>query len=194
MRFLLTFLLGLGAQAPQPPDWANLFNHAQLESIVMVSVDDSFCTGEFVAPRKVLTAYHCFGNGTTGAVVDQFGKAYAFESVVMDPAHDLALITVKVPNKIPMRLAADEAKPTQPVMSVGYHVIADSLVLSHIEGYVIGIAAEYGIVDTKVIHGFSGGPVLNAQGELEGVNDALTHHGFTLYIPLQYIKALIEAK
>lgn len=120
------------------------------------------CTGFVVDSARGLavTAAHCITDGEN--FVD--GEP----TTVVRMKSDLALIRVPVMSKPPLRVRSDDPVLGEGIVSVGFGY-GDLTVLSR---GVAGYDSEDGYlyVDGPLIPGMSGGPILDARGEVVGVN------------------------
>ena len=196
MRTLFAVLLSLSLLHPSDNAWIHVYDKVYANNLVQVHVEDGYCTGEVVAKSRVLTAFHCLSSASLdGEVIDQFHSHFQFDTQLLDPGNDLALLNVSVPNKVPIHLAAGEAKPEEEVMAIGYGEFFDGTRESFILTHVVGLSLSYGVLDHLLKHGYSGGPVVNIKGELVGVNEAnMNAAGIGLYTPLAAVKDLLGVK
>lgn len=123
-----------------------------------------------------LTAYHVVEGAKSLSAQTLDKKRYKVEVIGYDDQHDLALLRVNTPAGTPfLPLAAQGPKIGDPLLAVGN---GDGLFLQAKTGRLIGLNADAGRADfppgtlemnAPLIPGDSGGPILNAQGEVEGV-------------------------
>lgn len=164
MRFLLLLVLlpAIMGISPVPP--------ASTKSIVTISYinaedKEMRCTGFQVDMNRVLTAEHCV------PPVDGKGEIYVegLVSRVVDRTDSLALLDVPVTDRIPFVVAKTLPKPGDPLTSYGYAFGGPLMQLArNVAGYMDG----HLIVDNPIAGGMSGGPVLNSNGEVVGINQA----------------------
>ncbi|MFC4640433.1 S1C family serine protease [Deinococcus hohokamensis] len=136
------------------------------------------------ADGLALTAYHVvFGSKNLSAVT--LNKArYAVEVVGFDDQHDLALLRVKVPQGTPfLPLAASLPKIGDAALAVGN---GNGAFLQPKTGRLTALDADAGRADfppgtleltAPLVPGDSGGPIINAQGQVTGVVSYITVTG-----------------
>jgi serine protease Do len=125
---------------------------------------------------QLVTNYH-----VVGAYVDDPDRyairarnrsgEYDARLVAFDLVNDLAVLEIEAPAVPPLKIARGRPLPGAPVVSLGN---PEGLGLSLIEGIANGFA-EKGLVDRMLLSmplnsGMSGGPILNAAGEVVGTN------------------------
>ncbi len=129
----------------------------------------------------VVTASHVIGHSGTATVTAEDGKELEAKVVGRDPYSDVALLKVEAAGLTPIRLAsADGIKVGQFVLALadafGRKASATSgIITSHrrsMRGF-WGVMIEDAVVsDAKLNPGYSGGPLVDASGNLLGMNVA----------------------
>ncbi len=125
------------------------------------------CTGEVIAPNRVLTAAHCLGLLMT---VDGIGVKATMK---IDPYFDLALLDVDT-KKQALPLADVLAVKGDNLVAIGYAwgqgwVLDQPVRVLKIESPVAGEIPPGLLVRPEYVGGMSGGPVVNGRGELVGI-------------------------
>lgn len=149
------------------------------QSIVRVTEEEpdgihtGTCTGFVVLPNVVLTAAHCIGEHEK---VD--GKPAHL--LAFTPEYDIAMYAVPT-NKRPVQWAHEAPRTAETVTGLGYGMgkmtIVDAQV-REVDSLVMEWRGSPGLlVSPGWVHGMSGGPVLNARGELVGMVSAVTVSG-----------------
>ncbi|WP_034385838.1 S1C family serine protease [Deinococcus sp. YIM 77859] len=135
-------------------------------------VGSAFLIGDGYA----LTAYHVVFAAKSLSAVTLDRKRYAVEVVGYDDQSDLALIRVNVPSGTPfLPLASGRPQVGEPALAIGN---GGGAFLTLKTGRLTGLNADAGRADfppgtlemnVQLVPGDSGGPVLNARGEVIGV-------------------------
>ncbi|WP_084047941.1 S1C family serine protease [Deinococcus hopiensis] len=133
-------------------------------------------TGFLIGDGYALTAYHVVAGSKTLSAQTLDKKRYAVEVVGYDEQADIALLRVNVPGATPfMPLAARGPVIGDPLLGIGN---GGGAFLTSKTGRLIGLNADAGRADfppgtlemnAPLVPGDSGGPILNAQGEVVGV-------------------------
>jgi S1-C subfamily serine protease len=155
-------------------------------SVVRIASDSGVGSGFIVSPDGyVLTNNHVVRGASTVSVTLADGAEYTGEVVGTDEASDLALIKIDASDLPALEFAdLDDVDLGETVVAIGY-----ALDLEQGEGASYSVTtgivsqknraiAEAGILgavqtDAAINHGNSGGPLLNLQGQVVGVNTAL---------------------
>jgi S1-C subfamily serine protease len=141
----------------------------------------------------VITNYHVIDrvwtSGQRQVTLEQQNRRFTATIVKVDEGADLALLTS--PDKFPtLQSAAEPAKPGLPVVVVGSPLgLEDSVtsgVVSALRTTAAGPVLQF---DAPVNPGNSGGPVVNAQGQVVGVVNAKLNNaeGISLGIPVAVV-------
>lgn len=169
-RIIAVLLLSIAFLVPaQAADWTSVIDRV-LKSIVYLETEDSVCTGFVIDTQRkyVMTAAHCIGESVWLDRVE--GKL-----VSKDTMKDLAVYYVKEldPARPALKLADKDAEMGQEVLSAGYGMglerpffrkamVSDTAVQIP-DG---GIGGPYVGLDAAFVGGQSGGPVVNASGDV----------------------------
>ena len=162
-------------------------------SIVSVSTDvgDANQTGEGVgtgivltSDGQILTNAHVVAGATQVRVrLAGEGNPRSAKILATDPGHDLALLAVDATGLIPATLAdPDNVRVGDEVLAIGYALDLDgeaSVTLGIVSALGRTIRIDAGALDgmiqtdAAISSGNSGGPLVNAAGEVVGVNTAV---------------------
>lgn len=178
-------------------------NLVQKLSKSVVSVNSRMSRGTGVVLDKqgyIVTCNHVLA-GCNNVRVGQGEKTYDARIVGIDPYHDIALLKAEQENFEPIEMGDSETLSTgqfvlalanpfnrkQPTATTGIVTNPDS----SIRGF-RGTAMENVIAtDAKLNPGFSGGPLVNAEGKLIGINTAYVWQR-GIAIPISKVKAITD--
>lgn len=138
--------------------------------VATVLTNDALCTGTLIAPRLLLTAWHCVDTIRTSHVMFYRSKeSYQGRVVAYDDAHDVAVLKL---NRAPKLAPLNVSKRIEPLSG------SDSVVvIGHPLGKTFSVSAgpvhypspDFFSFSARVDSGSSGGPVLDKKGEIVGV-------------------------
>lgn len=164
-----------------------------LDSVVLLQTGPSLCAGVVVAGaalpaaesgeadvpavRTVATAYHCVASGLNPMVKFRGGAANVGHVVARDPAHDLALVEVLVPDGVTgLDLRHEPVVIGDTVYALGHPFgqatggkLSNLLVWSAARGMVSGVGPWLIQTDTAMNPGNSGGPLVDEKGRVVGI-------------------------
>lgn len=171
MRVLTTLFSFFLWFAPLHADPAHLFYRTMAEHVIrLVNDQQHFCTAVMVKPKEFLTANHCLS--TRLEAFNRLGYSLPADVVKKSEGIDLALIQVNMPNLTPIDLASEDTIPDGlNVVAMGFVSPFSEMIPMYVAAHVIGV--EEGVlvlVDQPYRFGFSGGPLVNEKGQLEGLN------------------------
>jgi len=142
-------------------------------------------SGWAIDSRHIVTAKHVVKDNLLLAIRNCENELFFFESITLSPDADLALITM-MDDVIPFPVATEIPNPDDVLVAFGWPALVH-VAKSH--GWFFGWASpDFMAVDMTIISGFSGGPVLNAAGEVVGMVTATSDNtigrsvGFVLSI------------
>lgn len=162
----------------------------------------------------IVTNNHVISNGTDG-IADEINvtlhnrKTYKAKVIGRDPSSDLAVLKIDG-NKFPFLLYGNTANLQlgQWVLAVGYPLTLEATVTAGIisaTGRTINInrrqsetpVESFIQTDAAVNQGNSGGALVNANGELIGINSAIlapngTYAGYSFAIPVNIVKKIVD--
>lgn len=149
---------------------------AWLAAIVELVAGPSYCAGVAVEPGLVVTAYHCVASGMRPAVRTKDGRQAIGRVVGVDPANDLALVTVEGLDLPILPVREEPPVVGETVWALGHPFVTAStgrleglLAWSASRGVVSAANAWFVQTDAPVNPGNSGGPLLDAEGRILGI-------------------------
>lgn len=145
--------------------------------VVMKGTGSGFC----FAPGYVLTAGHCSNMGSMTRVRDYTGTWHN-ATVYSKGEPDWAILsvpTLKVPH---LPLDRDGVRENETVGVYGRFRDGVRSNGGHVQNWVF--QGRYQFATTKVYPGYSGGPVMDADGEVVGIVSQMTPGGSTLFVPV----------
>lgn len=162
--FLAISMMALLAGPPQTYSDTKLTEKVKLSIVYVAYPKDKemgFCTGFVIdaARGHAITSGHCVADGM---LTD------SEPSTVLKKDSEFALITVKPMTKPPLTLREKNAPLGEPVASFGYGYNVWTVLFRHLAGYDSDMMA----VDGPLIGGMSGGPIVDMQARVVGVNQA----------------------
>lgn len=164
----------------------------------------------FVIDRNghIVTNQHVVAGGGAIAVTLTNGMEYRAELVGMDPSTDLAVVKIDAPETVlaPLQLAgSSEVGVGDDVVAIGSPFGLDSTVTRGIvsalhrqmrapNNYTITDAIQ---TDAAINHGNSGGPLLDAEGRVIGVNTQIESEsggnvGIGFAVPSSTVRAIVD--
>ena len=154
----------------------------------------------------ILTNYHVVEDATKSRVgLSGDRREYDAEIVGSDPSTDLALIKIPADKKLPMLRLGDSD-----VIKVGDWVVAVGNPLNYDHTVTVGVISAKGRVlrevsrdfsldnfiqtDAAINFGNSGGPLVNLNGEVVGVNTAISSvgQGIGFAVPINVAKGIMD--
>jgi serine protease Do len=200
---LVAVLFGLVLSAEAQTDDPGKHIYASSEaSVFLIYINDASGTptalgsGFLVAPQLLVTNHHVVEGGEPVLAV---GPArIPLKIVSIDTVNDLAVVSVGTSlTSTPLPLAPGEVKPGEQVYAIGN---PQGLEKTISQGIVSGLRERDGRkliqVTAPISHGSSGGPVLNAKGEVVGVAVGMLEDGQNLNfaVPVDYVRTLLAHK
>ncbi len=157
----------------------------------------------------VITNKHVVSSEGSYKIITKDGEEHEVRAIHRDPANDLAILETDIVNAVPVKLGdSGELKVGQFVIAIGTalgefrHTVTTGVVSGLGRGIVAGSVFEGYVerldnviqTDAAINPGNSGGPLLNASGQVIGVNVAVAQGaqniGFAL--PIDLVKKGIE--
>ncbi len=133
------------------------------------------CSGEVIAPNRVLTAAHCVGDAMLADGVP------VLHVLGTDKFYDLALLDV--PTAKPALVLRDgDAVVNEPLLAMGYAWGYNVITTLQVHPILVNIIPYKGgapgiLVQGAYIGGMSGGPVIDRYGEMVGIVQQRTEDG-----------------
>lgn len=151
-------------------------------------------SGIAYAADLVLTADHVVTREEDLRIATADGKAVSATLAGRDPGSDLALLRLAEKVLSPAKVADASAKIGQLVLALGRPdqsgVQASWGIITAIGGPARtgrgGLLDEYIQTETTSYPGFSGGPLVNTEGEVLGLNTSGLTHGSSLTVPVKF--------
>ncbi len=157
-------------------------------------------SGILYQPDLVLTADHVVERDEDITIVPASGDEISVTVAGRDPGSDLALLRLKNPLSIDAKPVEAEARIGQFVLALGRPstegIQASLGIVSAISGpartWRGGMLERYLRTDAIPYPGFSGGPLINANGEILGLNTSGLTRGAALTIPVSVAWKIAE--
>ena len=197
---LLTLALILASTTPafsQPP---TIIERARLSTVkieVPTGVGDEqvyFCTGVIVGIIRVVAADHCVPPDYHTILVNGVPGSKVVKRKVDRAAYD-GLILLDVPSGLGpiIKIAPREPKVGDLVTTLGYVDTGGNYVALRrsVASYGIPPTDKIMALDGTLVKGMSGGPVINEQGELVGINQSVAG-GLGLTTRLKAIREFLK--
>lgn len=181
-KFLLWLLLSVPLySSPNPVP-------AQLHSVIKFETNSSQCTAFSVAPGVYMTAAHCFEGTEDDVVLDQGMKKTLGKLLKLDREHDYAAFGSDTLE--PGLSLGAEPQAGDELWQVGF--AGGSPFALWWEGTSMGtqFIENLGwrvILNHRVYPGMSGGPILNAEGKVVGMNQ-MSNESIALSMPYKEFK------
>ncbi|HEX2698047.1 MAG TPA: trypsin-like peptidase domain-containing protein [Anaerolineales bacterium] len=158
-------------------------------------------SGIAYAADLVLTADHVVTREENLSVTNADGKSYPVTIAGRDPGSDLALLRLTEKALTPAKVAEAAAKVGQLVLALGRPSNAGMQaswgIITAISGPARtgrgGLLDEYIQTETTSYPGFSGGPLVNTEGEVLGLNTSGLARGMALTIPVKAAWRIADA-
>ena len=182
--------------------------HQQVATIFGESMAVSSGSGFIVDDGTyVLTNAHVVGNAKTVQVELKSGRKLKGQVTDMDQVADLALIKVNLPSneKLPALKfgTSSELRPGEWVVALGSPLSLSNTITAGIVSSVHRPSKELGLqhhkpdmeyvqTDAPITVGNSGGPLVNLDGEVIGVNTMTAGPGISFAIPSDFARKFVE--
>jgi serine protease Do len=159
-------------------------------------------SGFFIDPQgHILTNHHVIDGAERIVVTLGDGRTFRASVIGADPAIDVALIKVPAPGAPPAAPLGDSTK-----LRVGEWVCAIGNPLGYEHSVTVGVVSfigrklfdasldDYIQTDAAINFGNSGGPLINARGEVIGINSAISSRASSIgfAVPINQVKAILS--
>ncbi|NDG74453.1 MAG: PDZ domain-containing protein [Synechococcaceae bacterium WB8_1B_136] len=157
-------------------------------------------SGWIYAPDLVVTNHHVIEGMSNPVTISPVGRAGIEGTLIgSDPENDIALIRVAELNGSPLELEPEQPRIGELCVAIGSpHCYRESASLGIISGISRQIRQADGIVieemiqtDASVNPGNSGGPLVNIQGRVVGMNTLGPAETVNMAVPAETIAALV---
>jgi S1-C subfamily serine protease len=154
-------------------------------------------TGIVYKPDLIITADHVVENDEDIVIIGADQVQYKATLAGRDPGNDLALLRLEKPSFSPSNISQNEARVGQLVLALarpsneGVRVSLGAI--SFIGGPVRngrgGLLEKYIQAEVNPLPGFSGGPLIDSEGAVLGLNTSGIAGGILLTIPISFVWA-----
>jgi serine protease Do len=153
--------------------------------------------GLLIGEGRVLTNYHVVARGRAPTVGLSDGAAYQARVLARDPDVDLALLGIPSNGHTAAVFASQAPRPGQMVFAFGHPWGQREVLTGGVLSAVTSARTRRGEIpvlrsDVRLAPGNSGGPLLNAAGEVLGLNAMIFGGDQSLTIPASVIRAFLE--
>jgi S1-C subfamily serine protease len=152
-------------------------------------------SGIVYAPDLILTADHVVERDEDLSIMLDNGTTVNATVAGRDPSSDLALLRLETASAVPAEKAEQEARVGQVVIALGRPSLdgieASFGIVSAVGGPVRtghgGLLDRYLRTDAVPFPGFSGGPLIDTEGKVVGLNTSGLAHGAAITIPAYHV-------
>lgn len=153
---------------------------------------------------QIVTNAHVVDGADTVSVTLKDGRTFKGEVLGEDPVTDVAVIKIEANKLLPVALGnSDVLQPGESVIAIGNPLGLDNTVTSGIISATGRSSSDVGVPDKRVGFiqtdaainpGNSGGPLLNARGEVIGMNTAIISgaQGLGFAIPINTVQGIAQ--
>ncbi len=151
------------------------------------------------ADGLIITNYHVIAGRSSLKVTLPDGRALPARLLASDPDHDLAALSVNV-NNLPTIVLGDskQLQPGQWVLAVGHPwgipgaVTAGIVINMGLPPEMFPSGGEFIQVGLHLRPGHSGGPLVDVQGQLIGINTMVAGPSVGLAVPIHVVKTFLR--
>jgi tetratricopeptide (TPR) repeat protein len=186
----------------QSEDTAQKIYRSAQDSVFLVYLNDSsgspsaLGSAFLIAKRTLVTNAHVADAGSPVLAVGPV--RVPLKVVKIDRKNDLAILSVDVDlTSNPLPLSAETVSPGEQIFAIGN---PEGLEKTISQGIVSGLRNRDDRnliqITSPISHGSSGGPILNAKGEVVGVAVGMLEDGQNLNfaVPVSYVRSILQAK
>lgn len=191
---ILLSILTISASAQQ------LVYEEAAESTVVITADNERFGSGIVYEGNILTAYHVVENTENIQVEFDNGEISQADKLEKNESSDLALLETDIPETTKPLELADQNRQNQEIAAIGYpmggrvSIQPGNILETNTSMYLTQenkFYPEMMQTDAEIKQGKSGGPLINQQGQIQGVIVAKTEsEGYA--VPLNQINHLIN--
>lgn len=171
-----------------------------IKSVVTIRTDISQGSGFFVANNGyIITNAHVMEGAKAATIITYDGKSHRVQKIGENTGMDISLLKIENENYSPLELAdSDKIKQGERVIAIGNPL---GLSFSVTQGIISNVhqKGENGLnayvqIDAALNSGNSGGPLINIEGEVIGINNFKISGAESLGFALEsnYIKTIIN--
>lgn len=164
-----------------------------------VGTGAGFGAGFAVGPHLIVTNHHVVEGDAALEVSTWDGRILEAEATAVARGHDLALLRTVRELQGSVEIAQHPASTGDLVHVVGYPLggeftVVRGLVVDQVRGPALGDESHVLRIKAVVLPGYSGGPILNVQGEVVGVVYALGRTTrYVLAVPVSSLSGWLES-
>lgn len=196
MRSLLVILTALSVLFPvSAEDWVPVIAQAKRSIVKILVLSDgakATCSGVVVSTGYIATMAHCVEEASDILADNREAKLLKSSALL-----DLAVLGFKDRGYIVMPLAPATPGAGTPIALLGYAGTTEILArFGHVSHQPLD---NESMIDAVLIHGDSGGPVIDEQGRLLGLNSRIWpdpnggHGQLSIVVPVETIRDYMEA-
>lgn len=175
-----------------------------MSSIPLLITADSYCSGVLIDEQHIATAYHCVAASSKVHVEWEDGVKQRAEVLFVDVKSDLAILSVDTPKEERrfLELSVQDTMRGVSVYALGHPFApaasgkySDMLRWSITKGIVSQVGEKWLQTDTALNPGNSGGPLVDAKGEVLGiVSHKFRAEGLSFVSASKGLNALIQSQ
>lgn len=203
---VLTILLALSAQAQETDD-ANRLYDAHKDAIYQVRIIEKSSGNKAVigsgfqltADGLVASNYHVVADAVKkpdGYLIEYLasdGSKGDLRLVAVDVLHDLALLQHARPAAPFLSIRKDVIRKGERIYSLGNpHDLGMTVVEGTYNGLVDNSLYEHVLISGSLNPGMSGGPSIDRNGQVVGVNVSTAGNQISFLVPVSYLQSLLE--
>lgn len=143
----------------------------------------------------VVTNAHCVPDGMAVSVAVG-GRRHSSQAIAYDRRHDLALVAAPSGAGVPLAIRDPESlRPGELLFALGHPLgIRDSLAMGSLHAVARDTehgAARWIVADVRLAPGNSGGPLVDAEGRLVGINSMVVN-GLGVAVPASIARRFVD--
>jgi len=171
----------------------------QVESVsVQSNKKNSVGTGFQISPQgHIVTNYHVVADSIISPesfhirVFMSDGSEQTAGIVNFDVVHDLAIIQIKSPSAVIFPLGSSEMSNGKKIFSIGNPLDLGMTIMEGLSnGYMDKTLYKKMLTTLSLNHGMSGGPTIDEDGSVVGVNVAIAGNALSFLVPIEFLEEL----